>query len=146
MKTALLDLNTLIALAWPNHVHHHFAHAWFKREAKHGWATCPLTESGFLRLSSNPRIIPEAVSVNEALAVLKMMTNLKHHMFWPDDLSWIDTNNFPFSAPVHHRQITDAYLLALAIHRKGRLVTFDQNIPSLLPAHSTYTSSLVILQ
>lgn len=85
---SLLDVNLLIALAWPNHVHHRSALAWFKRNQTGGWATASLTESGFVRVSSNKAIIPEARSPLEAILLLRRIVSLAHHEFWPDDFSF----------------------------------------------------------
>ncbi len=140
----LLDVNMLIALAWPSHVHHRFAQAWFSTNASAGWATCPLTQSAFVRISSNPRIIPEAVTPNEALSLLREVVKLRSHTFWKDDISILD-HAVPSSLLVGHRQITDAYLLGLAIHHGGRLVTFDGGLSSLLPPRSLHAQALHVV-
>jgi toxin-antitoxin system PIN domain toxin len=129
----LLDVNLLIALAWPTHVHHEPAHRWYRKRAAGGWATCPLTQLGFVRLSSNPAIIPGAVSVPAALEVLRDFTRAPHHVFWPDDVSLSD-RRFPPGLLLGHRQVTDAYLLALAVRRGGRLATLDRGLSALLPS------------
>src|SRR3954462_7831310 len=85
---SLLDVNLLVALAWPNHVHHRAALAWFKRNQEAGWATSPLTESGFVRVSSNKTIIPDARSPLETILLLRRIVSLAHHEFWPDDVSF----------------------------------------------------------
>lgn len=128
---ALLDVNFLIALAWPSHIHHADAHRWFSRHASRGWATCPLTELGFLRISSNSKIIPEAVSPQEALEWLKKITTQGRHVFWQDKISLHHSPRLT-KRLMGHRQVTDLYLLALAIHYKGKLVTFDKAILTLL--------------
>src|SRR6478672_12922232 len=86
-RTALLDVNVLIALAWPNHAHHAAARQWFSTHAQHGWATTPITESGFVRVSSNRAAIPTATSPVLALEVLTAMTGLDRHEFWVDDVA-----------------------------------------------------------
>ena len=140
----LLDVNMLIALAWPSHVHHEYAQAWFSSNAAAGWATCPLTQCAFVRISSNPKIIPEAVTPKEALCLLHKVVRLKSHTFWKDDISIAD-DAVPTSLLVGHRQVTDAYLLGLAIHRGGRLVTFDGGLSSLLPQGSPHSGALHIV-
>ncbi len=130
-KKALLDLNVLVALAWPSHVHHAAAHEWFSKESHHGWATCPLTQTGFVRLSSNARILADAVSPMEAIRLLKQIVAMPHHQFWPDAVSVEGATVFQNALLLGHRQITDAYLLSLAVHNQGRLVTFDQGIRAL---------------
>lgn len=140
----LLDLNVLIALAWPSHIHHGPAHRWFATAQISGWATCPITQSGFIRLSSNPKILPEAVSPKEALQLLKLITRLPKHLFWADSIAFVDTVIFIGSNIIGYRQIIDAYLLSLAIQNKGCLVTFDKGIATLVPA--SYQDSLKILK
>jgi predicted nucleic acid-binding protein len=77
MKPALLDLNVLVALAWPSHIHHGVAHEWFAQQRSNGWATCPITQSGLVRLSSNSRITPDAVSPEVALNLLSKSIGMK---------------------------------------------------------------------
>ena len=128
----LLDANLLIALAWPQHVHHAQAHAWFQKDGQRAWATCPLTQVAFVRISSNPKIIPDAVSPRDALAVLEKITALSGHHFWADAINAVDAASFASLSLVGHRQVTDTYLLALAQHNKGRLATFDGGVPELI--------------
>ena len=130
---ALLDVNALVALAWPNHVHHEAAHLWFRKQQERGWATCPLTESGFVRVSSNPMTTPEARTPAEALELLERMVAAAGQVFWRDDVS-LATDELLFRERLFgHRQVTDAHLLALAIRRGGRLATFDRGILQLVP-------------
>ena len=84
MSVHLLDTNLLIALAWPQHVHHAQAHDWFAATGRHDWASCPLTQLGFIRISSNPAIIPDAVGPRDALSVLNRIISLPGHHFWPE--------------------------------------------------------------
>jgi len=130
-KPALLDLNVLVALAWPSHIHHRIAHEWFVKKRSDGWATCPITQSGLLRLSSNARIFPDAVSPMVALELLNNITVLPDHQFWPDTLSLSDASIFKQAFLLGHRQITDAYLFSLAIHNNGLFITFDRGIKEL---------------
>ena len=141
----LLDLNLLIALAWPSHLHHPQAHAWFSDKASSGWATCPFTQCGFVRLSSNPRIIPDAVLPQQALALLEEIVAHPHHVFWPDAVPLVGTELISTSLLVGHRQVTDAYLLGLAIHHGGKLATLDQSIAHLLPSDSHHRDVLEIV-
>jgi toxin-antitoxin system PIN domain toxin len=134
----------LIALAWPSHVHHRFAQAWFPANASVGWATRPLTQCAFLRISSNPKIIPEAVTPKEALSLLRQVVALKSHVFWEDDIAIHDAA-VPPSLLVGHRQVTDVWLLGLAVHRAGRLVTLDGDLLSLLPQGSPRVGALCIV-
>ena len=121
----------LVALAWPNHVHHAAAHHWFLANRESGWATCPLTESGFVRVSSNRRAIPEACEPREAIALLDLIRAQEGHAFWADDISPSDPLWTPFARVTGYRQFTDAHLLALAMRHGGRLATFDRRLAGL---------------
>ena len=140
----LLDVNMLIALAWPSHVHHRKAQSWFAKTGSLGWATCPLTQCAFVRISSNPKIIPEAVTPKEALALLADVGRHSAHTFWADDISILD-DPIPSGLLVDHRQITYAYLLGLAIQHGGRLVTLDRGLSALLSPRSPHRTALHIL-
>jgi toxin-antitoxin system PIN domain toxin len=122
----LLDVNLLIALFDPDHVHHEAAHVWFGIHRSSGWATCPLTENGLVRILSNPAYSPAAERAAEIARRLRSFRESGHHVFWPDDVSVCDAS--VFSLTVGHRQISDVYLLALAVRRGGRLATFDRSI------------------
>ncbi|MCY3546559.1 MAG: PIN domain-containing protein [Gemmatimonadetes bacterium] len=126
-----MDVNVLVALAWPNHVHHAAAHRWFRANRNRGWATCPLTESGFVRVSSNRRAIPKACTPGEATALLWRIRGLTGHVFWADDISPTDPRAAPFQRVTGYRQVTDAHLLALAMRHGGRLATFDRGLAEL---------------
>ncbi len=130
MKPYLLDVNLLIALAWPSHVHYSAAQKWFAKERGSGFRTCPLTQIGFVRISSNPKFTVEAVSPREAMALLERVTSLPEHKFWPSDLGLLDAIG-KLEPIIGHRQITAAYLLALARARKGILATLDRGILAL---------------
>lgn len=125
---ALPDVNVLVALAWPNHVHHAAARAWFAAESPHGWATTPMTETGFVRVSANPRAVPGARPPREALLLLGRLCEQGDHEFWLDDvrLREVDTSRM-----AGYRQVTDAHLVAVADRRGGCLVTFDRGIGDL---------------
>lgn len=126
-------MNVLVALAWPNHVHHRRSLEWFREARSDGWATCPLSESGFVRVSSNTRVIPDARSPAQAIELLRRMRSLPGHVFWPDDVSPADPDAEPFARLVGHRQVTDAHLLTLALRREGRLATFDRGVLEIAP-------------
>ena len=131
MKAALLDINILTALFWPTHEHHEAAHRWFGRRGSGPWATCPLTQLGFVRIVSNPAFSPDALSPGEALDLLGQ--NLAHpdHQFWTDGLE-VPSAIKGMEARLHgHKQLTDAYLLVLANRRKGVLATFDRGLRTL---------------
>lgn len=127
MKPYLLDVNVLLALAWPNHVHHLAALTWFNRKSARRFRTCPLTETGFVRVSANPAFTSEAVSPREALRLLKKICALPGHEFWPDDISFVEAQ-VPASALAGHRQVTDAYLVSLAAAHDGVLATLDRGV------------------
>lgn len=127
----LLDVNVLVALAWPNHIHHARALRWFGRIRDGGWATCPITELGFVRVSSNGRVIPDARSPREVLQLLNQMRGVPGHHFWVDDVSPVDAGSGVFDRVVGYRQVTDSHLVELAICREGVLATFDRGIPEL---------------
>lgn len=122
---ALLDVNALVALAWDSHVHHATMRAWFTANCSAGWATCPITESGFVRVSSNPIVLPSAIRVDAARGVLSTLRAHPNHRFLTDDVS-IGDSDVPSIAG--YRQVTDAHLLTLARRRGVRLVTFDSSI------------------
>lgn len=130
----LLDVNMLVAMAWPNHVHHEPARRWFEDNYRHGWATCPATESGFVRVSSNRRVTPAATSPEQAIRLLRDMTALEGHTFWTDDTSIARSRWIAAEKLVGHGQVTDAHLVAVTLSRGGRLVTFDGGIAEILPA------------
>ena len=129
----LLDVNVLVALAWPNHVHHATALAWFDEVGRAGFATCPVTQSGFVRVSSNQRAIPDARSPREAREILRRITALPGHVFWPDDIEIARNQHIAWERLGSHAQVTDAHLLALAIRRGGRLATLDRGLVDLAP-------------
>jgi len=112
----------------PNHIHHAPARRWFDSTAPQGWATTPVTESGFVRVSSNRAAIPNASSPAFALEVLTAMTALDGHQFWADDLGGVTAGRGDARLIRSHRDVTDAHLLALAESRDGELVTFDARI------------------
>jgi uncharacterized protein len=129
----LLDVNVLVALAWPNHVHHSAAHAWFDQVGRAGFATCSVTQSGFVRVSSNRRAIPDARTPREAREILRRITDLPGHVFWPDDTEIASSEHIAWERLGSHAQVTDAHLLALALRHGGRLATFDRALADLAP-------------
>ena len=122
---ALLDVNALVALAWDSHVHHAAMRAWFTANGSAGWATCPITESGFVRVSSNPIVLPSAIGVDAARGVLSTLRSHPNHRFLTDDVSMGDSD---VPSIAGYRQVTDAHLLTLARRRRVRFVTFDSSI------------------
>ena len=124
---ALFDVNVLIALLDADHVGHAAATAWFAAQLEHGWASCPITENGTARIMANAGY-PNPVPVAAILQRLEMAKSAGHHHFWPDDVSLTDASVFNHNELLGPKQITDRYLLALAVRKKGRFVTFDQAI------------------
>jgi toxin-antitoxin system PIN domain toxin len=130
MSVHLLDVNVLIALGWPNSEHHDPARRWFASIAANGWATCPLTQCAFVRISTNPKAVGVALTPAQAVAAIARMTAHPQHVFWADDLP-VASTHFPAARLQGHQQITDAYLLALCASRGGRLATFDTAISTI---------------
>jgi toxin-antitoxin system PIN domain toxin len=131
-RTALLDVNVLLALFDGEHLHHEAAHDWFSMEREGGWATCPLTENAFVRQLSNPKYYKRSdalqITAFEVLSRLRQFCASGHHVFWQDDLS-LRALSLDKARYFGHRQVTDLYLLALARKNGGKLVTFDKSIP-----------------
>ena len=125
---SLLDINVLIALLDPDHTFHQRAHAWWG-EAKPMWASCPLTENGLIRIMSSVRYSKvRQFTVAQLVAHLRTFTSNTQHTFWPDSISIGDMARFHHDDILSSKQLTDLYLLALAVENDGRLVTFDQSI------------------
>lgn len=128
--TALLDVNVLIALFDTEHIFCETAHDWFGSTARGPWATCPLTENGFVRIVASPRYPGRRTTVGDAAERLRVLCQAEGHVFWPDSLSLRDQEHFTAGALRGYRQITDVHLLALAVHNDGVLTTFDDSIPT----------------
>ncbi len=145
MKGYLLDTNVLIALLWPSHARHELAVRWFARHRSQGWATCPLTEAGFVRIVSNAAFSRDAVTPREAAGVLAANTAAKDHLFWPDELPFAQAVAFAGARLVGHQQVTDAYLLGLALRRGGMLTTLDERIAGLTEPKSAERMALELI-
>lgn len=128
--TSLLDVNVLIALFDPEHIHYETAHAWFAGPSRGAWATCPLTENGFVRIVSNPKYPGRRTTVADAAERLRIFCGSGDHAFWPDSVSLRDRRRLVAGSIRGYRQITDICLLALATKHGGALVTFDDSIPT----------------
>ena len=128
-RVALLDVNVLVALFAPDHVHHEAAHRWLGANRRDGWATCPITENGLVRILSNPGYGASPETRGAIVRRLGEFCASGGHVFWPDEISLRDKGLFRWTAPVSHQMLTDVYLLGLATSRKGRLATFDRGIP-----------------
>ena len=124
---ALLDVNVLIALLDADHSLHARATQWFSGHARSGWASCPITQNGCIRIMSHPSY-PNALSVRAVVERLMQASASAFHEFWPDDVSLLDAK-VADSAHIHGpRQLTDVYLLALAVRHNGQFVTFDASV------------------
>jgi toxin-antitoxin system PIN domain toxin len=124
----LLDVNVLIALLDPGHVHHDAAHEWFARTGSDAWATCPLTENGVLRIVGHPRYPNSPGSPAAVAPLLKRLCALPGHVAWPVDVSILDETVFDVARLLSFAQVTDSYLLALARAHAGKLATFDRRL------------------
>ncbi|MFZ2301191.1 MAG: TA system VapC family ribonuclease toxin [Gallionella sp.] len=125
---ALLDVNVLIALLDAGHVHHVLATSWLEREICHGWASCPLTQNGCIRIMSQPKY-PGSLATALVASRLAEAANSPDHEFWPADVDMLSGEGvFDWAKVLGHRQVTDVYLLALAAHHDGRFVTLDRRI------------------
>ncbi|MFE3545098.1 TA system VapC family ribonuclease toxin [Nocardia sp. NPDC059177] len=143
MKRALLDVNVLLALLDQDHIDHTRARRWLEAEIEYGWASCAITENGFVRILSQPKY-PNAASVVEAIDLLERAAGTPHHEFWPCSISLLDNKVIDRSRLHGHRQLTDAYLLAIATAEGGRFVTFDTAI-STTAVRQADASNLLVL-
>jgi toxin-antitoxin system PIN domain toxin len=132
--TYLLDVNVLLALLDADHVFHDQAHCWFEAEVTDGWATCPITENGVIRILGQPRYPKGPGTPAAAAQLLRTALSMPRHVFWPDDISVVSSPNVHCAALGTSAQVTDTYLLALAIHHGGILATFDRRLsPAAVP-------------
>ena len=145
VAATLLDVNVLLALAWPNHIHHEAAHRWFRAVRSLGWATCALTQAAFVRLSAQPEVVKTTLAVSDAIRTLQANVSTAEHEFWP--LEYGITQILPEirERVMGRHQVTDALLLDLTIRRGGKLATFDRRIESLLASGSAHRAALEIL-
>ena len=124
---ALFDVNVLIALLDAEHLHHEAARAWLRSNIEHGWATCPITQNGCLRVMAQPAY-PNPLPVARVAERLAEAMATADHEFWPDDVSLVGAGVMDWHRVIGPRQITDVYLLAMAVRRQGRFVTFDARV------------------
>ena len=128
MSRSLLDVNVLLALLDRDHVDHERARSWFSGEIEHGWASCAVTQNGFVRIISQPRY-PNPVPPSQAVELLARAAGTEHHEFWTCSVSLLDSKIIDSSRVHGPKQVTDVYLLALAAAHGGRFVTLDSRIP-----------------
>lgn len=130
MTTYLLDVNVLIALLDPAHINHDASHSWFAKARKQRWATCPITENAVIRILSNPNYPSVDWIPSEVMGHLDgFLTSKLGHIFWGDTVSLQDGRLFERWMVKGHKQLTDIYLLGLAVKNGGILTTFDRSIP-----------------
>jgi toxin-antitoxin system PIN domain toxin len=141
----LLGINILIALVWPTHPSHRAAERWFGRHAKDGWATCPITQAGFVRVLASPAFSPHGPTAKQAREKLGENVRYPAHHFWPDLLQLPEALNLLGTELAGHRQVTDAYLLALALHNQGKFVTLDRSVANLLRDEAARKGHLEVL-
>lgn len=142
-KPALLDVNVLIALVDFDHQFHSAAHGWMDRNQGFGWATTPITQNGCLRIMSRPGYPAPGLSFEQVCEILSQMIEAPGHVFWPDSISLLDVGRVKLSM-ANSKELTDLYLLALAIANGGRLVTFDRSIPW-SAVHGAASDDVVVL-
>lgn len=141
----LLDINVLVALAWPTHSCHEAAHGWFERHRGEGWASCSATQSGFVRICCSRKVVTEAMTPVEAIAAMERSAGQPEHQFWPmhDQVGAMEPEMMVrIMGP---GQMSDAVLLDLAIKRGGLLSTFDRKIQHLLPRASRLSAHLEVI-
>jgi len=132
LKETLLDASVLIPHLWREHQFHESVRRWMGRNSHAGWATCPITEAAFVRIVSSPGFSKRPVPPQEAMDLLEENLAHPHHRYWRDDRGLIEAIR-RVKPPQGHREVTDAYLLGLALRHKGRLVTLDRGIARLVP-------------
>jgi len=143
-RRTLLDVNVLIALLEPGHDFFQRAQEWFSSSGKDDWGVCPLTEIGLVRITTNPSFHPGPRTPEEAIAALEKLATRPGYRYWPLTDSWAALTA-PFAARITgHQQVTDAYLLGLAIKENGVLVTFDRGLKFL--AGRQFARNLLILE
>jgi toxin-antitoxin system PIN domain toxin len=144
MAVALLDVNILLALFHEGHVHHDVAHDWFADHGGSGWASCPMTENGLIRILSNAARVKEHLPLPDVRDLLKTLCDHSAHQFWPDDISLADSDRFNAAAIRGHQQVADVFLLGLAVKHGGTFVTLDQRVPLAAVKGATRASLEVI--
>ena len=143
-RNNLLDVNVLIALTEPGHKHHERAQEWLRSPGIGRLGVCPITEAGLLRVTTNPAYRPGPRTMEQATAILQSLQGYPGYCYWAIDESWV-TLTAPLAARIFgHQQVTDAYLLGLAIKEKLALVTFDKGIEYL--AGAEFSENVLLLE
>jgi toxin-antitoxin system PIN domain toxin len=142
-RRSLPDLNVLIALTDPDHKLNSKAREWFASR-RGTWGLCPLTEAGYIRITINPAMGKTKRNLEQSIAILQALKGLAGHLYWEINASWVDLTT-PFASRINgHQQVTDAYLLGLAIKEEGVLVTFDKGLAYL--AGAEFSRNLLLLE
>jgi uncharacterized protein len=139
----LLDVNVLIALLDVDHVSHREAQRWMAAHGEQGWATSPVIQNGCVRIMSG-RGYPNPLAISDIVRRLRVAVQHPLHEFWPDELSLLDPARFDEMRILGPAQLTDVYLLALAVSRRGRLLTLDRRI-TISAVHGARDEHLVII-
>jgi len=129
VSVPLLDVNVLVALLDPAHPNHEDAHSWYSVQRKRGWATCPATIAGCIRVLSNLAYPSFQATASDVISHLRVLCSGAGHEFWSEGVSLLDEKLFRPEMIAGHQKITDIYLLGVAVHYRGRLATFDRAIP-----------------
>ncbi len=140
---ALLDVNILIALLDSDHTSHGVAMSWFAKHAREGWASCPITQNGCIRIMSN-QSYPNSLPVQAVMKRLADACEADVHEFWSDEISLLDPDVVDSTRIHGPRQLTDIYLLALAVENEARFITFDTGVP-LAAVRKATTDNLIVL-
>jgi uncharacterized protein len=143
VSRALLDVNVLLALLDSDHVDHERCRDWLDDQIEYGWASCAITQNGFVRIISQARY-PSPISPSRAIDLLARAAGSQFHEFWPCAVSVLDLTVVNASRIHGPKQVTDAYLLALAVANGGTFVTFDQAVP-LSPVPGAHKEHLTVL-
>jgi toxin-antitoxin system PIN domain toxin len=141
---ALLDVSVLLPLFDATHQHHELAHDWFEDHRRHGWATCPITENGFVRLVTRPSFVNPPHRAVDVVPRLTALRKSGDHKFWPASLSLTDEGVFNLELIQGHKQLTDVYLLGLATANGGAFATFDRSV-HLRAVKSATTANLIVI-
>ncbi len=145
MSIHLLDINVLVAMMWPAQESHAKVQSWLARNSKAGWATCPFTQAGVVRLLSNPAFAQNALAPEQAVRLL--VSNLKHphHHFWGDEISFPEAVRLLLKRLTGHQQVSDAYLLGLALHKGGAFATLDRKLLALVSGVPEISSLVTVI-
>lgn len=128
MSRFLLDVNVVIALIDRDHVHHETAQDWFGTVGHRAWATCPIVQNGVVRIIGSARYPGGMGPPARIVALMSRFCALPAHEFWADDISLLDAEHVLADRLLDAGQVTDTYLLALAVKRGGKLATFDRRL------------------